>query len=56
MAFGEVYTSLQTGVIDGYEHDASTTLQQRFHDVAGLMARAGHIVDSNSCSWRCSSV
>src|SRR6185436_795040 len=23
MAFGEVYTSLQTGVIDGYEHDAS---------------------------------
>ena len=25
MAFGEVYTSLQTGVIDGYEHDASTT-------------------------------
>ena len=33
MAFGEVYTSLQTGVIDGYEHDASTTLQQRFYDV-----------------------
>ena len=26
MAFGEVYTSLQTGVIDGFEHDASTTL------------------------------
>ena len=34
MAFGEVYTSLQTGVIDGYEHDASTTLQQRFFEVA----------------------
>ncbi len=34
MAFGEVYTSLQTGVIDGYEHDASTTLQQRFYEVA----------------------
>lgn len=43
MAFGEVYTSLQTGVIDGYEHDASTTLQQRFHEVAGFMARTGHI-------------
>ncbi|MEP6916977.1 MAG: TRAP transporter substrate-binding protein, partial [Acidobacteriota bacterium] len=27
MAFGEVYTSMQTGVIDGYEHDASTTVQ-----------------------------
>ena len=36
MAFGEVYTSLQTGVIDGYEHDASTTLQQRFYEVARL--------------------
>jgi TRAP-type transport system periplasmic protein len=43
MAFGEVYTSLQTGVIDGYEHDASTTLQQRFFEVAQFMARTRHI-------------
>ena len=43
MAFGEVYTSLQTGVIDGYEHDASTTLQQRFYEVAHFMARTRHI-------------
>ena len=43
MAFGEVYTSLQTGVIDGYEHDASTTLAQRFFEVARFMARTGHI-------------
>jgi len=43
MAFGEVYTSLQTGVIDGYEHDASTTLAQRFYEVAGFMSRTGHI-------------
>jgi tripartite ATP-independent transporter DctP family solute receptor len=43
MAFGEVYTSLQTGVIDGYEHDASTTLQQRFFEIAGFMARTRHI-------------
>jgi TRAP-type transport system periplasmic protein len=43
MAFGEVYTSLQTGVIDGYEHDASTTLQQRFYEVARYMARTSHI-------------
>lgn len=43
MAFGEVYTSLQTGVIDGYEHDASTTLQQRFFEIARHMARTGHI-------------
>jgi TRAP-type C4-dicarboxylate transport system substrate-binding protein len=38
-----VYTSLQTGVIDGYEHDASTTLQQRFFEVARFMVRTGHI-------------
>ena len=43
MAFGEVYTSLQTGVIDGYEHDASTTLQQRFYEVARYMTRTRHI-------------
>ncbi len=43
MAFGEVYTSLQTGVIDGFEHDASTTLQQRFYEVARVMTRTRHI-------------
>ncbi len=43
MAFGEVYTSMQTGVIDGYEHDASTTYQQRFFEVAHYMARTRHI-------------
>jgi TRAP-type transport system periplasmic protein len=43
MAFGEVYTSLQTGVIDGYEHDASTTLQQRFYEVAGYLTLTRHI-------------
>jgi tripartite ATP-independent transporter DctP family solute receptor len=43
MAFGEVYTSIQTGVIDGYEHDASTTLQQRFFEVAHHMVRTRHI-------------
>ena len=43
MAFGEVYTSLQTGVIDGYEHDASTTYQQHFFEVARYMVRTRHI-------------
>ncbi|MEP6915095.1 MAG: TRAP transporter substrate-binding protein DctP, partial [Acidobacteriota bacterium] len=33
----------QTGVIDGYEHDASTTVQQRFFEVARCMARTRHI-------------
>ncbi|MEO7189568.1 MAG: TRAP transporter substrate-binding protein [Vicinamibacterales bacterium] len=43
MAFGEVYTSMQTGVIDGYEHDASTTVHQHFYEVAHFMARTRHI-------------
>ncbi len=43
MALGEVYTSLQTGVIDGYEHDANTTLSQKFFEVAKHIALTQHI-------------
>jgi TRAP-type transport system periplasmic protein len=43
MAFGEIYTSLETGVIDGFEHDASTTLAQRFYEVTRYVARTEHI-------------
>lgn len=30
----ELYTSLQTGVVDGFEHDAGTALAQKFYEVA----------------------
>ena len=43
MALGEVYTSLQTGVIDGYEHDANTTLSQKFFEVSKYIALTQHI-------------
>ena len=43
MSFGEVYTSLQTGVIDGYEHDGSTTLSQKFFEITKYMAQTQHI-------------
>jgi TRAP-type transport system periplasmic protein len=43
MAFGEIYTSLETGVIDGFEHDASTTLAHRFNEVTKFTARTAHI-------------
>jgi len=43
MAFGEIYTSLETGVIDGFEHDASTTLAHRFNEVTKYVARTQHI-------------
>lgn len=31
--FNELYTALQTGVVDGFEHDPSTTLSAKLYDV-----------------------
>ncbi len=31
--FNELYTALQTGVVDGYEHDPSTTLSTKLYEV-----------------------
>jgi len=45
MNFGEVYTSLQTGVLDGYEHTASTTLSFKFYEIAKYMALTRHLID-----------
>ena len=50
MDFGEVYTSLQSGVLDGYEHTASTTLSFKFHEIAKYMAITQHLIDPRS--WR----
>ncbi len=30
----ELYTALQTGVVDGFEHDAGTVLAQKFYEIA----------------------
>ena len=45
MNFGEVYTSLQTGVLDGYEHTASTTLSFKFYEIADYMTLTQHLLD-----------
>jgi tripartite ATP-independent transporter DctP family solute receptor len=45
MSFNEVYTSLQTGVIDGLEHDPSTILQFKFYEVAKNLTLTQHIFD-----------
>ena len=45
MNFGEVYTSLQSGVLDGYEHTASTTLSFKFNEIAKYMAMTQHLID-----------
>lgn len=45
MNFGEVYTSMQAGVLDGYEHTAATTLAFKFSEVACCMALTRHLMD-----------
>jgi tripartite ATP-independent transporter DctP family solute receptor len=43
MAFGEVYTAMQTGVLDGFEHSASVVKAQRFYEVAKYGALTQHL-------------
>jgi len=45
MNFGEIYTSLQSGVLDGYEHTAATTLSFKFNEVACCVAMTRHLMD-----------
>lgn len=41
--FGEIYTSLQTGVVDGLEQDAPTVLSGKFYEVAKHCMLTQHI-------------
>src|ERR1700737_1179746 len=43
LAFGEVYTGLQAGVIDGLEHDAPTILSAKFYETAKYFTLTRHI-------------
>lgn len=43
MAFGEIYTGLQAGVIDGLEHDAPTILAAKFYETAKHFVLTQHI-------------
>jgi len=43
MAFGEVYTAMQTGVLDGFEHSASVVKAQKFYEVAKYGALTQHL-------------
>lgn len=45
MNFGEIYTSLQSGVLDGYEHTAATTVSFKFNEVACCIALTRHLMD-----------
>ena len=48
MSFKEIYTSLQTGVIDGLEHDPPTILQFKFYEMAKNYTMTRHIFDPSS--------
>jgi TRAP-type transport system periplasmic protein len=45
MNFGEIYTSLQGGVLDGFEHTAATTLSFTLNEVSCCMALTRHLLD-----------
>jgi tripartite ATP-independent transporter DctP family solute receptor len=45
MNFGEVYTSMQSGVLDGYEHTATTTVSFKFYEIAKYYALTQHLID-----------
>ena len=43
MAFGEVYTALQTGVIDGFEHASAVVYTGKYYEVSKYVALTGHL-------------
>jgi tripartite ATP-independent transporter DctP family solute receptor len=42
LAFGEIYTALQAGVLDGLEHDPPTILASRFYETSKYYALTQH--------------
>jgi tripartite ATP-independent transporter DctP family solute receptor len=43
MAFGEVYTALQTGVLDGFEHAASMVYSSKLYEITDNVALTRHL-------------
>lgn len=44
MSFGEVYTGMQTGVLDGFEHGAAVVVTNKFYEVAKNLAITNHFL------------
>ena len=42
MAFGEIYTALQAGVLDGLEHDPPTIVASKFYETAKFYSLTQH--------------
>ncbi|MBL4646862.1 MAG: sialic acid TRAP transporter substrate-binding protein SiaP [Rhizobiales bacterium] len=46
LAFGEVYTSLQTGVVDGQDNPLPTVKAAKFYEVTKQIVLTSHLVDA----------
>jgi len=44
MSFGEVYTAMQTGVLDGFEHGSAVVVSNKFYEVAKNVAITNHFL------------
>src|SRR5258706_12629438 len=44
-AHSEIYTSLQSGVLDGFEHTAATVISFKMNEVACCIALTKHLMD-----------
>lgn len=51
MAFGEVYTALQTGVIDGLEHSSAIMYSNKFYEVTKYIALTEHLFGGTITAW-----
>src|SRR6202795_3813263 len=57
MAFGEIYTALQAGVLDGLEHDPPTIVASKFYETAKFYTLTEHIfsplgIFMSDATWR----
>jgi tripartite ATP-independent transporter DctP family solute receptor len=44
MGFGELYTALQTGVVDGAENNPPTFVTHKHHEIAKVYSLTGHLI------------
>lgn len=45
MTFGEIYTGLQTGAIDGQDNPLTTTRAQKWYEVTSQIVLTGHVIE-----------
>ena len=44
MAFGEVYTGMETGVLDGFEHGSAVIRAMKFYEVSKYITKTEHLI------------